>query len=150
MHQCQLSFNYNCTDIGAHISMMHHCCFTNLPFDSYATCWIVLYSFHDQPTQLIGVLDRGKSPPSLCNGGCWPDKQILLTRPISLVSEDSLATNEQTNTTKVLRSYLRSNACSQQLSSSHLKELPLRTCNHKQENIKQHLHSKYYKSCLLW
>ena len=26
---------------------------------------------------------------------CWPDKSFLRTRPISLVSEDNLATNEQ-------------------------------------------------------
>ena len=30
-------------------------------------------------------------------GICWLDKSILQTRPISLVSEDSLATNGQTN-----------------------------------------------------
>ena len=28
---------------------------------------------------------------------CWPDKSILQTRPVSLVLEDSLATNRQTN-----------------------------------------------------
>jgi len=104
---------------------------------------------------------------------CWPDKSFLRTRPISLVSEDNLATNEQLSlsfskyihfTNKCYEgvdptldpnAYLRSQ-CFHASIILHRNKGPFVTkkyylsliCNHKQENINSTCITNNYKTYL--